>query len=145
MSTWLLVSGDFTPYGGMDMANHALASYLARAESAAVHLVGHQISPELAALQRVHIHNVPRPLGIHRLGEPLLRSAAARVWRSLAPEHPRAVTNGGNADLGDVNWVHYVHAAYDPPAAGLADRLRDARKHQRTWPKSAARSTARAS
>ena len=30
MSTWLLVSGDFTPYGGMDMANFALASYLAR-------------------------------------------------------------------------------------------------------------------
>ena len=51
MSTWLLVSGDFTPYGGMDMANFALASYLAGAENTSVHLVSHQVSPELAALQ----------------------------------------------------------------------------------------------
>ena len=27
---WVLVSGDFTPLGGMDRANHGLASYLAR-------------------------------------------------------------------------------------------------------------------
>ena len=131
MSTWLLVSGDFTPYGGMDMANFALASHLAGAEDTSVHLVSHQVSPELAALRGVHVHNVPRPLGIHRLGEPLLRSAATRVRRSLASEHPRTVANGGNVDLGDINWVHYVHAAFDPPAAGLGNRLRDGRKHER--------------
>ena len=27
---WVLVTGDFTPLGGMDRANHGLASYLAR-------------------------------------------------------------------------------------------------------------------
>ena len=131
MSTWLLVSGDFTPYGGMDMANFALASHLAGAEDTSVHLVSHQVSPELAALRGVHVHNVPRPLGIHRLGEALLRSAATRVRRSLASEHPRTVANGGNVDFGDINWVHYVHAAFDPPAAGLGNRLRDGRKHER--------------
>jgi len=30
MTAWLLASGDFVPLGGMDTANHALASFLAR-------------------------------------------------------------------------------------------------------------------
>ena len=130
MSTWLLVSGDFTPFGGMDMANFALASYLARTGSD-VHLVCHQASPELATLPGLHVHVVARPLGIHRLGEPLLRSTARRVHRNLTPRGCRAVANGGNADLHDVNWVHYVHAAFDPPAFGVANRLRVASNQRR--------------
>ncbi len=131
--TWLLVSGDFTPYGGMDMANFALASYLARSVGATtgVHVVSHRVSPDLAALAGVRVHTVPRPFGIHRLGEPLLRSTARRVQRSLAAEGPRTVANGGNADLGDLNWVHYVHAAFEPPAFGLRNRLRVAWNHKR--------------
>jgi len=39
---WVLVSGDFTPLGGMDHANHGLASYLARSVGAEVHLVTHR-------------------------------------------------------------------------------------------------------
>jgi glycosyltransferase involved in cell wall biosynthesis len=134
MSTWLLVSGDFTPYGGMDMANFALASYLARSgrEPADVHLVAHQVSPELeACVAGVNVHHVPRPFGIHRLGEPLLRSTARRVQRQLASQDLCSLANGGNADLGDLNWVHYVHAAFDPPAVGLGNRLRVARNHKR--------------
>jgi glycosyltransferase involved in cell wall biosynthesis len=137
MSAWLLVSGDFTPYGGMDMANYALASHLARSGRAAadVHLVAHQVSPELAGFPRdrgiIKVHRVPRPFGIHRVGEPLLRATARRVQRQLASEDLCSLANGGNADLGDLNWVHYVHAAFDPPAAGLGNRLRLARNHKR--------------
>jgi len=28
------------------------------------------------------------------------------------------MANGGNVDAGDVSWAHYVHAAYEPSAAG---------------------------
>jgi glycosyltransferase involved in cell wall biosynthesis len=28
----------------------------------------------------------------------------------------RVIVNGGNCQLGDVNWVHYVHAAYHAPS-----------------------------
>jgi glycosyltransferase involved in cell wall biosynthesis len=133
MSTWLLVSGDFTTCGGMDMANFALASYLARGEATqtAVHLVSHRVAPELAALPGVRVHTVPRPFGIHRLGEPMLRSAARRVQRGLAAPNLRTVANGGNADLGDLNWVHYVHAAFEPPAFGFRNRLRVGWNHKR--------------
>jgi len=130
MSTWLLVSGDFTPFGGMDTANFALASYLART-GADVHLVCHRASPELAVLPGIHVRPVARPLGMHRLGGPLLRSTGRRVQRDLASANCRAVANGGNADLGDVNWVHYVHAAFDPPAVGLRNRLLVASSHRR--------------
>ena len=77
------------------------------------------------------MHHVPRPLGIHRLGEPLLRSTARRVQKRLASHGLCSLANGGNADLGDLNWVHYVHAAFDPPAAGLSNRVRVARNHRR--------------
>ena len=133
MSTWLLVSGDFTPYGGMDMANFALASYLARDESAAsdVHLVSHRVSPELAALPRVHVHTVRGRSASTRWAS---RSSAPPPGASSKPRVRRALrtlANGGNADLGDLNWVHYVHAAFDPPAAGFRNRLRVAWNHKR--------------
>ena len=106
---WLLVAGDVRPSGGMDIANHALASYLARQPST-LHLVTHAATVELVSASNVRVHRVPRPFGAHRLGFPLLRAAARRVHRQLGP-NTRAVANGGNADLGDVTWVHYVHAA----------------------------------
>ena len=88
MTPWLLASGDFVPSGGMDTANHAFASYLARRAGGDVHLVAHRVAPELAAAPGVHVHRVPRPFGFHSLGEPLLTSVAARrsrdVLRSVA-------------------------------------------------------------
>ena len=58
----------------MDRANHALAAYLA-ARGDEVHLVAHRVSDDLAARPGVTAHLVPRPLGSHLLGQPLLARA----------------------------------------------------------------------
>ena len=133
MSVWLLVAGDFTTHGGMDTANFALASYLAtRAEGAdGVHLVSHAVAPDLASLARVTVHRAPRPLRAERFGEPLLRFTARRWQQRLAARHVRVVANGGNVDAGDLNWVHYVHAAFTPQAAGTMNRARVTSNHRR--------------
>ena len=129
MSTWLLVSGDFTAHGGMDMANYALASFLARRDE--VHVVTHRTAPELAAMPAVTVHQVARPLGTHRFGEPLLRRSARRWQQTLRDRGVRVVANGGNVDAGDINWVHYVHAAFEPEAAGVWNGLRARGNHRR--------------
>jgi glycosyltransferase involved in cell wall biosynthesis len=109
----------------MDVANHALASYLSRQPSV-LHLVTHAASQELAAASNVHVHHVPRPFGAHGLGFPLLRAAARRVQRRLG-SNTRAVANGGNADLGDATWVHYVHAAHPTASWAHQRHVRDER------------------
>jgi glycosyltransferase involved in cell wall biosynthesis len=129
MSTWLLVSGDFTAHGGMDMANYALASFLARRNE--VHVVTHRTAPELAAMPAVTVHQVARPLGKHRFGEPLLRRSAHRWQQTLSDRGVRVVANGGNVDAGDINWVHYVHAAFEPETAGAWNGLRVRANHRR--------------
>lgn len=118
MLPWLLASGDFVPLGGMDTANHALASYLARESNGPVHLVAHRVSPDLAGLPQIRIHQVPRPFGVYSLGEPLLTTIAARHARAIRRSGGRVVANGGNLDGRDMTWVHYVHAAYEPSVAG---------------------------
>lgn len=112
MSPWLLATGDFTTFGGMDRANHALASYLAR-HGRPVHLVAHRVAPDLTATPGVHAHLVPRPLGAHLIGAPLLARAAARQARALGGG-ARVLMNGGNGVIGAPAWVHYLHAAYEP-------------------------------
>ena len=109
-SRWVLVSGDFTPLGGMDRANHGLASYLGRT-GAEVHLVTHRAWADLEMLAHLHVHYVPRPWGKQLLGEPFLAHAGRREARRAGPKG-RVVVNGGNCLWGDVNWVHYVHAAW---------------------------------
>jgi glycosyltransferase involved in cell wall biosynthesis len=135
MTVWLLVAGDFTAHGGMDMANYALASYLARRGSgqsgSEVHVVSHRVAPDLTSLPAVHPHLVPRPLGAQRFGEPLMRMGAHRWQRRLADRGVRTVANGGNADTRDVNWVHYVHDAFRPDAAGLRTRALVSSNHHR--------------
>ena len=118
MTPWLLASGDFVPLGGMDTANHALASYLARRGEGDVHLVAHRVSPDLVALPAIHVHHVPRPFGLHSFGEPLLTNIATRRARHVRASGGHVMANGGNVDAGDVSWAHYVHAAYEPSAAG---------------------------
>jgi glycosyltransferase involved in cell wall biosynthesis len=130
ISPWLLVAGDFTLLGGMDAANHALASHLAREAAGEVHLVAHRVDADLAALPAVRVHTALRPLGAHTLGEPMLRRLALRWQRELAFSGVRVIANGGNVDAGDVAWVHYVHAAYVPDAGSAAGRIR-ARAHHR--------------
>ncbi len=63
MSEWLLIAGDFTPLGGMDRANHALAMYLSGCPDTRVDLVSHRVWPDLATQSAVHVHAVRRPLG----------------------------------------------------------------------------------
>ena len=119
MMPWLLASGDFVPLGGMDTANHALASYLARRGEGDVHLVAHSVSPDLVALPAIHVHRVPRPFGLHSFGEPLLTNIATRRARHVRASGGHVMANGGNVNAGDVSWAHYVHAAYEPSAAGV--------------------------
>ena len=122
---WLVAAGDFVVTGGMDAANHALASFLARSGREA-HLVAHRVAPALAALRGVRVHRVPRPLGSHLLGFPLLRAGArlhASVQSGAVVHHGRplrevvTLANGGNF-IARATWLHYVHAAYRPEIAG---------------------------
>ena len=131
MTPWLLASGDFVPIGGMDTANHALASYLSRSGVGAVHLVAHRVSSDLSALPSIHVHHVPRPFGLHSLGEPLLTRIATRRAHEVRAAGGRVVANGGNVDAGDISWVHYVHAAYKPSAAGTLNSAIVATRHRR--------------
>jgi glycosyltransferase involved in cell wall biosynthesis len=116
--SWLIVAGDFTPLGGMDRANYALADYLSRRPGGQVHLVTHRAWDDLAARPSVRVHRVPRPAGSHLLGMPLLARAGRSSARRLAARGARVVVNGGNCPWGDVNWVHYIHAAWSPRAVG---------------------------
>jgi glycosyltransferase involved in cell wall biosynthesis len=119
---WLLVAGDFSPFGGMDAANRALARHLAGLNGAEVHLVAHHVAEDLAQAPAVRTHLVPRPLGSHLLGAPLL-ARAGRAWAArLGRAGARVLVNGGNCSVGDVNWVHYVHAAYDGEDRGWGPR-----------------------
>lgn len=99
----------------MDRANHAFASFLAR-RGDDVTLVTHRAWPDLVQAG-AKVVTVPRPLGSHLLGAPLLAAAGQRA-AGKAPSGTRVVANGGNADTGDVVWVHYLHAAHMSPAAG---------------------------
>jgi glycosyltransferase involved in cell wall biosynthesis len=72
------------------------------------------------------VHRVPRPLGSHRLGFPLLRAGGllhAGLHSGAPPNHGRprrelvTLANGGNFP-GRATWLHYVHAAFVPGIAG---------------------------
>ena len=127
--TWMIVAGDFTPLGGMDRANHALATYLGGREE--VHLVTHRAWPDVATLPGVGVHAVPRPFRRHLLGAPLLARAGRGLWRRLPQPGRRAVVNGGNCLLPAANWVHYLHAAAEPSASSPAGSVKNAFAHRR--------------
>ena len=117
MTPYLLVSGDFVTTGGMDRANYAIASYLAR-RGHTVHLVAHRADAFLAARPEVRVHNVPKPAGSYFLGGPFL-DHWGRYWaRRISRAGGRVVVNAGNCAGKDVSWVHYVHSAYEPRVAG---------------------------
>jgi glycosyltransferase involved in cell wall biosynthesis len=120
----VLVSGDFVKTGGMDRANHALASYLAR-RGDEVHLVAFRVDEKLLEAPNVTWHRVPKPLDSYSLGLPRL-DAHGRAWAGrLMPRGARVVVNGGNCRWGDVNWVHHINLLDRPkPGQGLLRRLK---------------------
>lgn len=128
---FLIVAADLVKTGGMDRANYALADFLAR-QGQPVHLVAHGVGEGLLRHSNVAWHRVARPLGHDALGWTLLRRAGRRWARRIAAENGRVLVNGGNCSWPDLNWVHYVHAAYASPLAGGALRQAwQARKHRR--------------
>jgi glycosyltransferase involved in cell wall biosynthesis len=130
MRPYTLIAGDFVATGGMDRANLALASYLAR-QGGPVRLVAHRVADELLGFPNVRFVRVPKPLGAYMLGEPLL-DAVGRLWalRTLA-EGGQVLANGGNCSVPAANWVHYVHGAYVSQGSGsLLRRLKGQVSHR---------------
>jgi glycosyltransferase involved in cell wall biosynthesis len=111
MKPYLIVTGDFVKMGGMDRANYALARYVAE-RGAETHLVAYRVDPELEAMPNVVVHKVRKLMGSYFVAGPLL-SRVAKKWAGIVSGRGgRVVTNGGNCRFDDINWVHYVHAAY---------------------------------
>lgn len=127
MTPFVLVTGDFVPTGGMDAANHALASFLARTGHP-VELVTHRAAADLTAMPGVTVRRARKPLGSYFLGRWPLRWAAGRAAKGATG---RVVANGGNFPSADVNWVHYVHAAHRPDSAATLLRKRKGRVERR--------------
>ena len=125
MTRWAIAAGDFTPLGGMDRANHALARYLAE-QQRDVHLIAHRVWPDLASMPNVSVHEAARPFRWHLLGAPLLARQADAAARQLGPG-ARLLSNGGNTRWrGAATWIHYLHAAYEPQAAGMRGKAASA-------------------
>jgi len=108
-----LVSGDFVRTGGMDMPNFALAKRCAE-RGIETHLVAYRVAPELAQERGVTWHAVRKPFDSYLAASPFLDLAGQRLACRLSAQNSRVVVNGGNCQVHDVNWVHYVHAAYRP-------------------------------
>lgn len=106
-NSFSIVTGDFVPTGGMDRANYALADYVAR-QGHDLHLVAHRVDSTLATKPNVTVHQVPKPLNSYLLGAPLLARKGIEIAKTAAYN----LVNGGNCPGTDINWVHYVHAAY---------------------------------
>lgn len=117
---WLIVAGDFVPWGGMDRANVGLAARLASVGHE-VHVVTHRACGTLKRCG-VLVHPAARPLGSHAIGMPFLAREAARRARELRARGVRVVANGGNFLPATIAWVHYVHAAYEPVPGGTPIR-----------------------
>ena len=129
MKPYLIVTGDFVKTGGMDRANYALARYVAE-RGAETHLVAYRVAPELEAMPNVITHRVRKVMGSYLAAGPLL-SRVAKKWAKLINRRGGSVvTNGGNCRFVDINWVHYVHAAYRrPSSSALLSTLKNRAAH----------------
>ncbi len=113
MTAYLLITGDFVKTGGMDRANYALAEYLAK-QGEEVHLVAYRVSPELLDYPNIIFHQIPKPANSYLLSSPLLDWWGRFYAHQITNKGGRVLVNGSNCAWGDVNWVHYVHAVYQP-------------------------------
>jgi glycosyltransferase involved in cell wall biosynthesis len=116
----VLVSAGFHEEGGQSKANAALAEFLLR-RGAPVHLVGHDIDARFLGRPGCTVRRVPRPAGADFFGILCLRRYGRAVARRVCRRHrgARVVVNGGNCHWGDINWVHYVHCAWQTALRGL--------------------------
>lgn len=123
LKPWTIVTGDFVPTGGMDRANYALASFLARS-GRPVELVSHRVAADLASIPGVTVREVAKPFGSYFLGSWPLARVGRKYGKITKDLGGCVVVNGGNCPIGDVNWVHYVHAAYRPEIASWPRRIK---------------------
>lgn len=107
------------------MPNFAVAQHLAEC-GVSVQLVAFRIAQELEKHSNITWRKVPKPLNSYSLGLPLLDLFGREVARKCLARGGRVIVNGGNCQVGDVNWVHYVHAAYG--ASGGTSLLRRAQQ-----------------
>jgi glycosyltransferase involved in cell wall biosynthesis len=122
MTRYTLVTGDLAQTGGMDYANWALASYLART-GRQVHVVAYRASADLLANRNVTFHRIRKPLNAYMLGAPLLGASGVLDGLAALRSRGRVVVNGGNCPFPGINWVHYVHAAFAPALGDHAFRF----------------------
>jgi len=66
------------------------------------------------AYPNVTFHRVPKVANSYLLSGSLLNWMGRFQAQHLTAMGGRVLVNGGNCRWGDVNWVHYVHAAYEP-------------------------------
>ncbi|MBA4018970.1 MAG: glycosyl transferase family 1 [Pirellula sp.] len=116
---WVLVSTWINQTAGQGRAVAALAEHLAR-HGVPLHLVGSEIDPVFKSLPEVTIHHSPKVRGADVVGNLLLRRQGRRVAKDICERHPgaRVVVNGGNCRWADINWVHYLHHAWQTTPAG---------------------------
>ncbi|MEN1680509.1 MAG: glycosyltransferase family 4 protein [Planctomycetota bacterium] len=115
----------------MDCANFHLARHLAGL--APVELITHRLEDSLAAQESVRCNTIPRPFGRVLFGAGRLRAAGERASARILQLGGRFVANGGNCNAHDINWVHYVHAAYKPQqVASTLMRAKSVLNHRRS-------------
>lgn len=112
----------------MERANLAVAEFLAES-GREIHLVGHSFDSSIARQPSVSTYRVDRPFRSHLAGQGLLNRKGQSIARAVLRQSPaaRVLVNGGNCDWDDVNWVHFVHHAWNgkSPDAPLWFRLKD--------------------
>jgi glycosyltransferase involved in cell wall biosynthesis len=143
---WVLVAGGFHRNGGMDKANLALAEYLID-RGTPVHVVSYSVDSQFASNPAVTVHKVHQPAGSVLLGKPLLNARGRKVARALTAQNPDTMilVNGDNCLWPGINWIHYVHHAWDPKSDGGPAWFRVKQKLARTMARRGEMSAARTS
>jgi glycosyltransferase involved in cell wall biosynthesis len=119
----LYVACDFMKTGGMDRVAYALALRMAET-GRPIHLVAHSCGQKLLAFPNVHFHQVKKPFNSTFLGSFLIHTTGHSVAKQITRQGGRVIVSGGNCLWNDVNFVHHVHAADNPPpAGGLKSRI----------------------
>ncbi len=130
MNPYLLVNGNFVSTNGMDMPNLALARFLANRD-AEVHLAAYRVEEPLASHPRIVFHQVRKTANSDLLSAPALAREGRRWAETIATRNGSVVVNGGNCMWGDVNWVHFVHAAFQPVSGkGALRTVKDRYAHR---------------